>query len=272
MAKALLQKAKNDAIEAAQAARRNSQDKGPVMGSTPPLLPPPMVASAPVPVPRSKHAVTSSPVQTPTQSPVIQQVFIHTDNNALAQEKAARLKLEGLYEAEKAARARLQQQHQEEVERIKQAMKEQVEAEHQAHLRAEQLRQQELERSKQLVKDDDSLKRRHKIVLEKTKVDEEAIQRITQEKERLVQENETLRQELEKLKKAHEEAMLPIKVPEKEEENKKENVPPVPPPYDDADKPEPLEVAANNNDVPLMGEVVPASPVDDGTNDKCVVS
>lgn len=266
MSKALLQKAKNDAIEAA---RKSSQENVAVMSGTPPL---PMRSSAPIPIPRSKYTPTSSPVQTPNPSPVIQQVFIHTDNNALAQEKAAREKAQELYEAEKAARAKSQEWHKEELERIKQVMKEQLEGEQQARIKAEELQQEESERSKQLVKADDSLNRRHKLVLEKTKVDEDIIQRITQEKERLAQENEMLRQELEKLKKAQEETTLPSEATVKEEENKKESVPLVPPPYDEADEPEPLELAEHNNEVPLTGEVVPESPVDDGSNDKCVVS
>lgn len=262
MAKALLQEEVRKAI-----ARKNSQE-------TP-------AASLPVPIPVLKppaaSTYSSSPVLLPVYTPSppqIQQVIIYPprDDTALLKEKAEKEKAQELYEAEKAARLKSHEWHKEELERVKQATKEQLEAEHQARIKAEELQQQELERSKQLVKEDTSLKRRHSITLEKTKTDEETIQRITQEKERLAQENETLKQEIERLKKASEKAELPSHASVKEEEHKGEKPVPVPPPYDEADKPEPLDLTAHNNDMSLTGEIAPDTPVDDGSNDKCVVS
>lgn len=243
MAKALLQEEVRKAI-----ARKNAQE--------------PPAASLPVPIPVLKPAASnysSSPVLLPVYTPSppqIQQVIIYPphDDTALLKEKAEKEKAQELYEAEKAARVKSQEWHKEELERIKQAEKEQL-AQH-----------------AQLVKADDSLKRRHSISLEKTKLDEEAIQRVIQEKEQLAQENEMLKQEIERLKKASEKAELPSHTSVKEEEHKGEKPVPVPPPYDDADKPEPLELAAYNNEMPLTGEIALDTPVDDGSNDKCVVS
>lgn len=253
MAKALLQEEVRKAI-----ARKTPQE--------PPVVP------LPVPIPVLKPPVASTyssspvllPVYTPSP-PQIQQVIIYPprDDTALLKEKAEKEKAQELYQAEKVARAKSHEQNHEELERVKQATKDQLETEHQARIKAEELQHEELERNKQLVKEDDSLKRRHSIALEKNKADEETIQRI-------IAENEMLKQELEKLRKTSEKTELPGDTSKKEEENKGENLALVPPPYDKEHDAPDLTLNAPHNDISLTGEVAPESPVED--SDKCAIS
>jgi hypothetical protein len=277
MSKALLQKARDDAIRAAQVeqlSRKNSQEKAVTVSTT----------SVPIPISAPKVIYTPSPTPSLTPSPPIQQIIIYPpDNTTFLIAQVEKEKALALYKAEQAERATSQEKHKEElgqikqatkeqleaeklargrshdhyveeIERVKQAAKERLEIEHQALIKAEELRQEELERNKQLVKEDDSLKRRYNIALEKSKVDDETIQRI-------IAENEMLKQELEKLRKATEKTELPV-----------ENIV-VPPPYDkEQDEPEVADVILNtpDHDIPLTGDIAPESYVED--TDKCAIS
>lgn len=256
MAKAFLQQ---DTAKRVMAARKNSIDKT-ASANNSPTLPPMHPHTEPIPIPRAVPIMSSSPAS----SPSIQQVIIYppVDNTALLKERADKEKAEELYRLEKAARERAEQQHREELERIKQLANEQVEAAQKGKERVEQLYREELERNKQLVQEDAALQQR---TAEKARTDYEAIQRVTEE-------HEWLKQELERLKHANEESKLPPENIAKEQENEGVKPVPVPPPYDDADKSEPVELAAHNNEVPLTGEIALDTPVDDGSNDKCVVS
>lgn len=251
MAKALLQQKTQEVL----AARKNSQEKAAANNTS----------STPIPIPKPNYTPTPSPTPSPTFTPIIQQVVVHSsrDNDALLKEKAEKERAQQLYQAEKIAREKSQEQHKEELTRIQQMGKVQLQEEQTARIKAEELQQEELTRNKQLVRDDDSLKRRHDIALEKVKSDKEIIERLTAE-------NEALKQEIEMLKKVGEENKLPNETLPQEEDNKAENIPPVPPPYDEPSPGIHLPVA--NNDVPLTGEVEPTTPVDDGSNDKCIVS
>jgi hypothetical protein len=242
-AKAIREREQQEKAIAAQIARRSSEEKP----SATVKLPVQSLVPSPTPIYIQKTIVYPAP-----------------DNIALIKERAEKEKAAELYSLEKTAREKSHQRHQEELERIKQVAKEQLEAEQRDRIKAEELQREELERNKQLVKEDTSLKRRHDIVLEKNKVDDETIQRITEE-------NEALKLELEKARKAPEETKLPNETSEQEGDNKVNIA--VPPPYDnEQDVPEISDLTLNapHNETSLAGEVAPESPVED--SDKCAIS
>jgi hypothetical protein len=260
MAKAFLSKDTAERIRAARAGSTEKPAEKPVSAnnaSTPPTY------TAPIPIPKP---ATITPSSSPAPSPPIQQVIIYPpiDNSALLKERGEKEQAQGLYQTEKLARAQSQERHKEEVERIKQAAKEQIEAVQREKEQTERLHKKELTRHEQLVKDDDSLKRRHNLVLEKVKTDEETIRRIAQE-------NEALKQELEKLKKSNEEKTTIHETSEKDEDTKIESSVPLTPDYEE---PHPAASITNiipNNDVQLVGDIAADSPIEGG-NDKCVIS
>lgn len=243
-AKAIREREQQEKTIAAQIARRSSEEK--------------------------PTATVKLPVQSlvPSPAPIyIQQTIVYPapDNSVLVKERAEKEKAAALYSLEKTAREKSHQRHQEELERTKQVAKEQLEAEQRDRIKAEELQREELERNKQLVKEDASLKRRHDIVLEKNKVDDETIQRITEE-------NEALKLELEKVRRVSEETKLPNETLAKEEENKVKNIA-VPPLYNNEhDVPEIADLTLNapHNEISLTGEVAPESPVEDSA--KCAIS